>query len=187
MNESAIDLIGLSRTVAHALRHEPGAYGLELDEEGWAPVSDLLVALRRRRREWREVSEQDLARMIGSSSKRRYELRDGRMRALYGHSLSRPLEQAAVRPPELLYHGTPPEAVEAIRREGLKPTARQRVHLSADRSGAVEVGRRRGEHPVVLRILSGRAHAEGVRFYEGSEEVWLAEEIPARFIAPGEA
>ena len=186
MTECTLDLVRLSRTVAHALRHEPGVYGLELDPEGWVAVADLLAALRRRRREWRDLSEQDLSRMIGSSSKRRYELRGGRLRALYGHSLEQPLQRRPVQPPELLYHGTEPETVDAIRRDGLKPMARQHVHLSADRAGAVEVGRRRSDHPVVLRILSGRAHTEGIRFYEGSEEVWLADEVPPRFIAPGE-
>lgn len=125
--------------------------------------------------------------MIGSSSKRRYELQGGLMRALYGHSLAQPVDRPPARPPELLYHGTAPDAAEVVRVEGLKPMGRQRVHLSATRNGAAEVGRRRCERPVVLRVLAGRAHAEGVQFYEGSEEVWLADEIPPAFIAPGEA
>jgi len=36
--KSRLDLVRLSKTVAHALRHEPWLYELELDEEGWTPV-----------------------------------------------------------------------------------------------------------------------------------------------------
>jgi putative RNA 2'-phosphotransferase len=36
----------LSRAVSHALRHEPWLYELKLDEAGWAPIDQLLAALR---------------------------------------------------------------------------------------------------------------------------------------------
>lgn len=43
------ELRRLSRTVAHALRHEPWLYELEMDEAGWVPVEQLLDALRSKR------------------------------------------------------------------------------------------------------------------------------------------
>lgn len=42
----AIDSHILSKTVSHALRHEPWLYELELDDEGWVAVSQLLESLR---------------------------------------------------------------------------------------------------------------------------------------------
>ncbi|WP_196776849.1 RNA 2'-phosphotransferase [Haloechinothrix halophila] len=36
----------LSKVVSYALRHAPWLYELELDAEGWAPVDQLLDALR---------------------------------------------------------------------------------------------------------------------------------------------
>src|SRR5579883_1696013 len=42
----AIDDKELSKTISYALRHDPGAYGLQLDQEGWVRVADLLQALR---------------------------------------------------------------------------------------------------------------------------------------------
>jgi len=98
--------VRLSKRVAHALRHAPWVYELELDEEGWAPVDQLLTALRQARREWRDLTVDDLAAMIAHSGKRRYEMRDGRIRALYGHSLPGKLRKEQARPPDILYHGT---------------------------------------------------------------------------------
>ena len=47
--EGNLDPTKLSRTVSHALRHEPWLYGLELDSYGWVHLIDLVVSLRRHR------------------------------------------------------------------------------------------------------------------------------------------
>jgi len=67
--------------------------------------------------------------------------------------------------------------------EGLKPMARQYVHLSVDEATAGAVGRRKGAAPVLLKVDAAAAHADGVVFYVGNEKVWLADTVPARFIA----
>ena len=38
----------LSRVLSHALRHDPGRYGLELDPEGWVGLGEVVAALRSR-------------------------------------------------------------------------------------------------------------------------------------------
>ena len=65
--------------------------------------------------------------------------------------------------------------------------ARQNVHLSADLETAVRVGRRKGRRPVVLKIDAAAAHASGIAFYHGNDSIWLADRIPATFIAAFEA
>jgi len=52
--EGNLDLTKLTRTVSHALRHEPWLYGLELDSYERVHLIDLVVSLRRHRNEWRE-------------------------------------------------------------------------------------------------------------------------------------
>ncbi|WP_423723756.1 RNA 2'-phosphotransferase [Arthrobacter zhangbolii] len=42
----------ISRVLSHALRHAPGEYGLVLDPEGWAPLSEVLGALHRLGPKW---------------------------------------------------------------------------------------------------------------------------------------
>lgn len=66
--------LDLSRAVSHALRHEPWLYELELDEEGWAPVDQLLAALNEKGGDWERVDRAALERMLASATKRRHEL-----------------------------------------------------------------------------------------------------------------
>jgi putative RNA 2'-phosphotransferase len=177
-----MDLISLSRTISHALRHKPWLYELELDEEGWVPVRSLLEALRNERPEWATLTCADIDAMIERSEKKRHEMRAGNIRAFYGHSVPQRLLLKRERPPAVLYHGTGPAAAEVIKAEGLKPMGRQYVHLSADRETALKVGSRKAEKPTILEITSGLAHNEGCAFYHGNEMVWLADAVPVRFV-----
>ena len=174
----------LSRTISHALRHQPWLYELELDDGGWVSVEALLAALRSGKPAWAGLDEADLVRMMAEAAKQRYEMRDGRIRALYGHSTPQKLLRAPAPPPAILFHGTAPETAERIRREGLRPMARQYVHLSVDIPTAQQVGRRKAAEPVILCIAAGEAHDAGVPFYRGNDLVWLADAVPPAFIGP---
>ncbi|MCD4684918.1 MAG: RNA 2'-phosphotransferase [Anaerolineae bacterium] len=176
-----IDYIRLSKTVAHALRHAPEQYGLELNSAGWVAVDDLLAVLRVRR-PWCDLTVKDLEVMIAVADKKRYELDNGRIRAYYGHSLLEKVEKTATEPPEVLYHGTSPAHTELILVEGLKPMSRQYVHLSSDHDTARQVGSRHDSRPVILVVRARRAHVAGIDFYLGNDDVWLAEAIPTEFI-----
>ena len=86
-------------------------------------------------------------------------------------------------PPRVLYHGTSPDALEAIRREGLRPMERQYVHLSPDPETTIRVGARHAERPVVLTVRAAEAYAVGVEFYRADEAVYLVKRVPAEFLA----
>jgi len=176
--------IRLSKTVAHALRHAPHEYELELDDQGWVDISALLAALRAERAEWQELTEIDLAAIMDAADKQRFEMARGRIRALYGHSLPGKLARSPATPPEILWHGTSPAAATSILAEGLAPMGRQYVHLSVDVATALDVGRRKAPAPVLLRVRAGAAYAAGVAFYAGNDRVWLADRVPAAFIEP---
>lgn len=172
----------LSKALSHALRHEPWLFELELDDEGWVPLDDVLEALREERADWGTLSRADVERMIESSSKRRHEIVGDRIRALYGHSVPGKLWRQRGRPPAILFHGTSPDAVKVIMHAGLRPMSRQYVHLSVDTTMAREVGRRKSRTPVLIEIDARRAYEAGVPFYEGNEKVWLADVVPVRFM-----
>jgi putative RNA 2'-phosphotransferase len=176
------ELSKLSRVVSHALRHKPWLYELELDKEGWVPVEILLISLRQEKPHWIGLSEEDLIEMINFSEKQRHEISDGKIRALYGHSLPETLLKEIAEPPETLYHGTSPVSTEAIKDEGLKPMGRQYVHMSIDIETAKQVGHRKSAHPVILKIDSHRAFQSGLKFYRGNNCVWLSNFIPSEFI-----
>ena len=172
----------VSRAVSHALRHEPEKYGLTLDSQGWVEIDDLLAGLKRQGPAWDSVDRQVLGEMMATAKKQRHEVSGSRIRAYYGHSVDKPIDRPNSQPPELLFHGTSPEAWETIRARGLKPMNRQSVHLSADRATALQVGKRKSNAPVILVINAAGAHAAGVAFALGNETVWLADAVPAKFI-----
>jgi putative RNA 2'-phosphotransferase len=171
----------LSKEVSYALRHAPWEYELELDEEGWVDIRQLLSSLHECN-EWKNLGEQDLYLMIERSDKIRHEILGGKIRALYGHSIPQKIVKQKESPPEILYHGTARRFIPAIKVEGLKPQSRQYVHLSEDSETALQVGKRRDDKPILLKIKSLAAWNEGIMFYHGNEKVWLADLIPSEFI-----
>lgn len=80
-----MDITKLSKEVSYALRHAPWEYELELDDEGWVSIEQILIALRRDK-QWESITENDLIEMIDKSDKARHEILNGKIRALYGHS-----------------------------------------------------------------------------------------------------
>lgn len=178
--------LDLSRVVSHALRHQPWLYELELDEEGWALIDQLVAALREKGGDWASVDRASLERMLATAAKRRHEHDGERIRALYGHSVPGRIQKRPATPPARLFHGTSPEICAVMEVDGLLPMGRQFVHLSVDRETARSVGRRKSASPVILVVDAAAAASAGVRFYEGNDQVWLADSVPARFIDAAE-
>ncbi|HEY9705776.1 MAG TPA: RNA 2'-phosphotransferase [Allocoleopsis sp.] len=177
-----LDYTRLSKNISRALRHAPWIYELELDEEGWTDIENLLEGLRSEKSVWKNLSIEDLHKMIFLGDKKRFQIENNKIRALYGHSLPGKINKTPATPPEILYHGTAPKIVEQILREGLKPMNRQYVHLSADKATALSVGKRKAQLPVILKILALQGSQNGVNFYQGNDLIWLADTVPSQFI-----
>src|SRR5688572_20309865 len=95
----------LSKTMSHALRHEPWLYELELDDEGWTPVNVLLETLRESRPGWKNLTVSDIEDVLANQDKKRFEMHGDQIRALYGHSIPSRIKKTPAEPPEILYHG----------------------------------------------------------------------------------
>jgi putative RNA 2'-phosphotransferase len=175
--------VELSKAVSRALRHDPGAYGLTLDADGWAEIDDLAAALRAAHPRWAGLDRAAITRMVEGSPKRRHEISGTRIRAGYGHSLPQKIRQAPADPPAELFHGTPPDRVDRILAAGLRPMRRQYVHLSTTIEAARTVGRRRSATPAVLAVDAAAAAAGGVTFHATVEpHTWLADHVPPRHL-----
>ena len=180
-----IDYIRLSKAISRALRHDPDGFGLVLAVGGWVRVNDLLVGLQKQAA-WQGLTEGDIVELVSRPGKQRFELKDGLIRALYGHTIKVDLQQESKAPPRLLYHGTTPDAAGLIRRQGLKPMGRQYIHLSQDIETAIRVGERKTTRPVILTIYAAQAHQQGIPFYHGNDTTWLADAVPPQFISEEE-
>jgi putative RNA 2'-phosphotransferase len=178
------DLTAASKFLAYVLRHDPAAVGLELGEGGWVPVAALVRAAAAR---GRPLPAALVQRVVDAPGKKRFEARDGMVRAAQGHSVRVDLGLAPQAPPAVLYHGTVARFLPAIGAQGLRPGGRVHVHLSADEATAAAVGARRGR-PVILRVDAAGLHAAGQEFFRAANGVWLTDAVPPAFLTgPGGA
>lgn len=176
---SPAEVTAASKFLAYVLRHNPAAIGLVLDDAGWVAADELLAAAARH---GRALSPEALRQVIDSPGKRRFEARDGVVRAAQGHSVPVSLGLDPLAPPAVLYHGTVARFLPGILAQGLKPGQRVHVHLSADPGTAAAVGARRGQ-PVILRVDAAGMHAAGHEFFRAANGVWLTVAVPAAFIS----
>jgi len=185
----------LSKFMSGALRHFPDDVGLSLDVEGWVAWAEL-VAAATDRYPW--ADEAAVEGVVVTDPKGRFE-RDGeeprsagsrpevddadtdRVRAAYGHSVAVDLEPTDASVPDELYHGTAPENVDAIEREGLKPMRRQQVHLSASIEDARAVGRRHAVDPVVFEV-DAAALLEEYRVTKRGRETYTVDRVPPSYL-----
>ena len=173
--------IRLSKFLSRHLRHTPAAIGLALQEGGWVGVEEMLAACAAH---GVRISREQLAELVTGSDKQRFAFDSTRtrIRAQQGHSVSVDLQLTPVEPPAVLYHGTAPAALPAIRREGLQKMKRHHVHLSPDEETARRVGARRGR-PVLLAIDAKALHETGAVFYQSGNGVWLVEHVPPQYLS----
>lgn len=173
-------VVKISKFLSYVLRHKPDSIGLQLDENGWADIDDLM---RRAAGHGQAFTLEDLLTTVADNDKQRFtlELEQRRIRANQGHTIAVDVELVATEPPAMLYHGTATRFVAAIRREGLKPMRRQHVHLTASETTALSVGSRHGQ-PTILRVRAGDLHQTGQAFYLSANGVWLTGPVAAEFI-----
>lgn len=170
----------ISRFLSLVLRHKPETIDIRLDENGWVSIETLLTAMNKH---GKSLDRQTLETVVRENDKQRFfiDFETDRIRASQGHSVKVDLQLEALRPPNVLYHGTPNHFVASILTEGLKPKARHHVHLSADRNTAVKVGERRGS-AVILEIDAAAMAEAGHQFYRSANGVWLVDRVPATYL-----
>jgi putative RNA 2'-phosphotransferase len=171
----------VSKYLAKVLRHAPQDIGLTLGEHGWVAVDELLD---RSASAGLPITREELDAAVHASGKRRYAYDETgtRIRALQGHSVAVDLGLEPVDPPPVLFHGTHPGALDAIRRDGLVPMRRHHVHLSPDVATARQVGGRRGR-AIVLEVDAAAMARDGHVFLRADNGVWLTDAVAPRYLA----
>lgn len=168
----------ISKFLSLILRHQPEKIGLELDENGWAFVDDILEKSKLK------FTIENLEEIVITNDKKRFSFNEDKtkIRANQGHSLKTVnLDLVAQTPPNFLFHGTVDRFIQSIKLEGLKKMKRQHVHLSLDKETAIKVGSRRGK-AIILSINTLEMHNKGYKFYKSENGVWLTDNVPSSFI-----
>ncbi|RKR81845.1 putative RNA 2'-phosphotransferase [Mucilaginibacter gracilis] len=178
MNEK--ETTATNKFLSLVLRHQPQLIGIDLDEQGWVNVNELLEQANAY---GHHLDLELLNHVVETSSKKRFAFDENRqkIRASQGHSIDVELGYEAQIPPDVLYHGTGEKSVAAIQNTGLEKRSRQHVHLSKDIETAIQVGSRHGK-PAIFNVLSGEMYKEGYIFYLSENRVWLTDRVPARFL-----
>ncbi|MGC8542448.1 MAG: RNA 2'-phosphotransferase, partial [Vulcanisaeta sp.] len=105
----------LSRLMTYLLRHNPEAIGLAMDHEGWVSIDELVDAVRTRwnPKAYSWLTKEHVIAIALLDPKGRFEMRNGMIRARYGHnkSLNVNIKYEIDDAVKTLYHGTTKEAL----------------------------------------------------------------------------
>jgi len=172
--------IKISKFLSLILRHKPEIIGIQLDENGWANVNELINKINL---SGTPIDFQVLKHIVDTNNKKRFSFNDSytSIRASQGHSLNIELGYQPHKPPDILYHGTALKNVNSILENGILKNDRQHVHLSTEIETAKTVGGRHGK-PVVFKIVALQMHEDNFSFYLSDNNVWLTEHIPSKYL-----
>ena len=170
-----------SKFISLILRHKPEMIGITLDEHGWADVRELIDGINQS--EGHTLDMEILEEIVQTDEKQRYSFNEDHtlIRANQGHSISVDVELEEKTPPDILWHGTGEKYVASIDAQGLLPKNRLYVHLSSEKETARKVGSRHGR-PVIYEIDCRQMAADGYRFFESANHVWLTKEVPVMYL-----
>jgi putative RNA 2'-phosphotransferase len=170
-----------SKFLSLILRHAPEKIELQLDENGWADVNELITQCNKFHK---KLNLELLNYVVETNDKKRFAFNEDKtmIRASQGHSIKVDLDIEAVIPPDFLYHGTVEKFLESIKNKGLQKMSRQHLHLSQEKETAIKVGSRRGK-PIILIVNSKQMQEDGFKFYLSENKVWLTDEVPVKYIA----
>lgn len=170
----------ISKFLSLVLRHQPETIGIQLDQNGWTAVDDLLE---KSNNYGIKFDREILNYIVAANSKKRFAFNDtlDKIRASQGHSVEIELGYTNQKPPEILFHGTGEKSVQSILDTGLEKRSRQQVHLSSNLETAIKVGQRHGK-PFVFKVLAEQMYNDNFQFFISDNGVWLTDNVPAKYL-----
>jgi putative RNA 2'-phosphotransferase len=185
MNDRELDHLG--RVLTGILRHFPDRYGLTMEPNGWVSLPQIVRAISQKHPAYHWLRVTHLVAIAETDGKGRYEVRDERVRATYGHTVEVELDLPTENVPEHLYYPVTPEEATIVLEVGLRPSDRKKVHLSKTAADARAAGAVRTPEPVILEIDTTRARGAGIVIMQAGKTVYLTDQVPPEFLKRSEA
>ncbi|KAF4996902.1 hypothetical protein FGRMN_4223 [Fusarium graminum] len=189
--------VQVSKALSKLLRHQAANAGIQLDDEGYAPLSSVLAwgPLRSLK-----VTLEDIQAIVSSNDKQRFALKpnpatnpsldtsstsaaDYLIRANQGHSIK--IESAAIHAPITIEAGNVPERVlhgsffyfwpAIVEAGGLKPMSRTHVHCSSGTPEEGVVSGMRKDAELIIEIDVEASLKDGVKWWLSDNGVLLTE------------
>ena len=183
----------LSKILSLILRHKPDAFGIHLSNDGFSIETIDVIAKRISDRKGILFTEDHIRAIVQFDPKGRFEIKNNRIRALYGHSINVDLNLEPVKnPPDILYHGTPLRNRKHVLEYGILPQHRIFVHLSLNSNDAIEVAKRHinpnefDKRIVLFEISTAKLAELGIKLYRPSKVVFITDHIPPTAIVGAE-
>ena len=180
MNDRELDHLG--RVLTGILRHFPDRYQLTMDPNGWVSLPQIVRAVSQKHPAYHWLRVTHLVAIAETDAKGRYEVRDDRIRATYGHTVEVTLDLPTENVPEHLYYPVTPEEAAIVLEVGLRPSDRKRVHLSKTAEDARAAGAVRTPEPVILEVDTTGARGAGIVIMQAGKTVYLTDAVPAEFL-----
>lgn len=170
----------ISKFLSLVLRHKPETIGIQIDQNGWVDVDELIE---KSNKYGVQFDREILNHVVATNSKKRFAFNDkfDKIRASQGHSIEIELGYSNQKPPEILFHGTSEKSVESILKKGLNKQHRQHVHLSSDIDTAIKVGQRHGK-PFVFLVFAEKMYKDNFQFFISENGVWLTDYVPTKYL-----
>jgi len=184
MNERELSWFG--RTLTGILRHFPEKFGLTMDEHGWVDINEIIENVKSRNPRSRWLKPEHIIAIVKTDDKGRYQIKLGKVRATYGHSIEVNLDLPTDDIPVNLYYPSSAEESEILMEVGIRHSDRAMVHLSDTKISAREAGSHRVKDPVILTVDAETAVGAGVVIKKAGNHVYISEFIPSDYITIAE-
>lgn len=170
----------ITHDLLRVLRHAPEEASISMDFNGWVDAEDVLRWLEKRLPSARDVGLYRLVERLGD----RFQIKDQKIRASYGHSSENYQPTSFAVPTEPLFHGTGANQWSLIEAFGLVSGRRRFAQLTTNFEYAQKIARSHADEPIVLQVTCRGAINAGVQFLETGTHVWLSPNVPAQFLQP---
>ena len=170
--------VKLSKLISGTLRHFPERLGLKLDREGFVGIEELVKAIKSNKKSYSWLNSEHVIALAMLDPKGRFEIKNGKIRARYGHSIKVRINYIGDREVKILYHGTTKERLKDILSRGLRPMKRLKVHLTSSIEEAWQNARRWNRRPVVIVVDADALRNKGMKILKAGKYTYLVDKVP---------
>ncbi|HLF16872.1 MAG TPA: RNA 2'-phosphotransferase [Candidatus Thermoplasmatota archaeon] len=182
MKDHEIDRVG--RMMAGILRHFPERFNLTMDGRGWVDLDAFVEAIRNSRPNMaRWLHREHIEALVETDEKGRYQIDGGMIRATYAHSIPVNLDDLPEANVDKLYFPVVEEELDLVLENGLRPSDRNMIHLSASPDKAYSAGRVHISDPILLEVDVKAATGAGNFIFRAGKSVYVTESVDAKFLS----
>jgi putative RNA 2'-phosphotransferase len=176
----------LGRMMAAILRH--GKFSLEMTPQGFVKIQDIVDTMKAHNSRVKWLRPFHIDALALTDPKGRYQIKGQSVRATYGHTIKLDLNLPTSNIPRYLYYPASEEEADIILEEGLEPTDRAMVHLSATFEDALHAGEVRIDDPIILGVDTDKCAEAGFPIGKAAKTVYLCDRVPADciFVSEGD-